>query len=88
MIRRRVVVSGLVQGVWYRDSCRHEARAGGVVGWVRNRHDGTVEAVFEGDADAVLTVVNWCMGGPPRAQVADVQVFEEDVQGESGFSIR
>jgi len=88
MIRRRVVVSGLVQGVWFRDSCRHEARAGGVAGWVRNCEDGTVEAVFEGDADAVLTVVNWCMSGPPRAQVTNAEVFEEDVVGEAGFRIR
>ena len=88
MIRRRVVVTGLVQGVWFRDSCRHEARAAGVAGWVRNCQDGTVEAVFEGDADAVLTVVNWCMQGPPRAQVTGVQVFEEEVAGEAGFRIR
>jgi acylphosphatase len=88
MIRRRVVVSGLVQGVWFRDSCRHEARAAGVAGWVRNCPDGTVEAVFEGDADAVLTVVNWCMTGPPRAQVTDIEVFEEDVEDEAGFRIR
>ena len=88
MIRRRVVVSGLVQGVWFRDSCRHEARAAGVAGWVRNCSDGTVEAVFEGDPDAVLTVVNWCMSGPPRAQVTNVEVFEEVVADESGFRIR
>ena len=87
MIRRRVVISGLVQGVWFRDSCRTEARRVGVAGWVRNRSDGHVEAVFEGDPDAVLTMVNWCMHGPPRAQVAEVEVLEEDPAGEAGFRI-
>jgi len=88
MIRRRVIVSGLVQGVWFRDSCSQEARRAGVAGWVRNRVDGTVEAVFEGDADSVLTVVNWCMTGPPRAQVTDIDVWTEDVAAESGFRVR
>lgn len=87
MIRRRVLVSGLVQGVWFRDSCRTEARRKGVSGWVRNREDGRVEAVFEGGADDVLTLVNWCMHGPPRARVGDVEVIEEDPAGEAGFRI-
>lgn len=88
MIRRRVIVSGLVQGVWFRDSCQREARRLGVHGWVRNRSDGRVEAVFEGDADDVLTMANWMQHGPPRAQVTAIEVAEEPTEGESGFTIR
>ena len=87
MIRRRIVVSGLVQGVWFRDSCRSEARRAGIAGWIRNREDGRVEATFEGEPDGVLTLVNWCMHGPPRAQVTEVEVTEEEPEGEVGFRI-
>lgn len=87
-VRRRVVVTGLVQGVFYRDSCRSEATRHGVTGWVRNREDGAVEAVFEGAADAVDAMVAWCRTGPPQADVADVQVSDEEPQGERGFSVR
>ena len=59
MVRRRVVVSGRVQGVWYRDTCRRVAVANGVAGWVRNLRDGRVEAAFEGPADAVERLVRW-----------------------------
>jgi acylphosphatase len=88
MIRRRVIVSGRVQGVWFRDRCQREARRLDVRGWVRNRSDGTVEAVFEGAPDEVLTMVNWAASGPERARVTGVEVLEEDVQGEPGFRIR
>ena len=88
MIRRRVLVSGRVQGVWFRDSCRDEARRRGVDGWARNLEDGRVEAVFEGDPDAVLTMCNWCQSGPERAQVTGIEVIEEESEGESGFRIR
>lgn len=88
LIRRRVLVSGLVQGVWFRDSCRAEARRIRVDGWVRNLDDGRVEAVFEGPADDVLTMVNWCQSGPPRAQVSTIEVVEEDPLGEDTFLIR
>lgn len=87
-IRRRVLVSGLVQGVWFRDSCQREARRHGVAGWVRNRRDGRVEAVFEGPPDAVLTLVNWSQHGPPRAQVVNIEVEEEEPRGDHGFSVR
>jgi len=87
-IRRRVVVSGRVQGVWFRDSCQREARRQAVAGWVRNRMDGSVEAVFEGDADRVLSLCNWMMHGPPRAQVTDIDIAEEEPEGEAGFVVR
>ena len=88
MIRRRVLVQGRVQGVWFRDSCRREARALHLAGWVRNTEDGRVEAVFEGPADDVLTLVNWCMTGPPLAEVTDLQITEEPPVGEPTFHIR
>jgi acylphosphatase len=88
VIRRRVLVSGRVQGVWFRDSCRREAQRCRVAGWVRNCGDGRVEAVFEGDPDAVNTMVNWTQHGPPRAEVADIDVIDEDPAGVTGFYIR
>ena len=87
-IRYRVVVRGLVQGVWFRESTRLEAQAAGVAGWVRNRSDGTVEAAFEGPAHAVARLVSWCRHGPPRADVVGIDVVEEAPEGLAGFSIR
>jgi acylphosphatase len=87
-VRRRVVVHGNVQGVFFRDSTEKEAGARGVAGWVRNRDDGTVEAVFEGDEDAVETMVSWCSTGPSRADVEDVEASEEEPEGLDGFSVR
>lgn len=86
-VRRRVVVGGRVQGVWFRDSCRREARALGVTGWVRNRADGRVEAVLEGPADAVERMVGWCRKGPPRARVETIEVRAEAPTGEAGFRV-
>jgi len=86
--RRRVIVTGRVQNVWFRDSCRSEALARGVAGWVRNRSDGSVEAVFEGPREAVEQMIAWCRVGPPQAQVDDVEVSEEPVQSDFGFAIR
>ena len=86
--RYRVVVHGLVQGVWFRDSCRRVAVDEGVAGWVRNRSDGTVEAVFEGPLDAVARCVSWCRMGPPRAEVDGIDVSEEPAEGIVGFSVR
>ena len=86
--RYRVVVRGLVQGVWFRDSCRRVAMDEGVAGWVRNRSDGTVEAVFEGPLDAVARCVSWCRMGPPRAEVDSIDVSEEPAEGIAGFSVR
>ncbi len=86
--RRRVVVTGRVQGVWFRDSCRTEARANGVAGWVRNRSDGAVEAEFEGPPAAVERMVGWCHEGPPRARVDHVDVTDVAIVGERGFRVR
>lgn len=86
--RRHVVVSGEVQGVSFRDETRKEAEQAGLAGWVRNRDDGSVEAVFEGDADAVERLVEWCRSGPSSADVDDVEVTEVEAQGESGFEVR
>lgn len=89
MVRRRVQVSGRVQGVWFRDSCRREAERAGVGGWVRNLPDGRVEAVFEGAEGAVADMVEWCRRGPSRARVDRVEVVEEsDLKGFSSFEVR
>jgi acylphosphatase len=87
VIRRRVVVHGLVQGVFFRDSCRRQARSRQVAGWVRNNDDGTVEAVFEGDPDAVTTLVDWAHQGPAGARVSRVEVAEEQPEGLNGFRV-
>jgi acylphosphatase len=87
-VRRRVVVSGNVQGVFFRDSTEDEASNAGVAGWVRNRDDGTVEAVFEGDEGAVQRLVEWCRSGPSQADVNDLDVSEEEPEGLSGFQVR
>jgi acylphosphatase len=86
--RRRVVVRGNVQGVFFRDSCRQKARSRGVAGWVTNRPDGAVEAVFEGDPDAVQALVDWCGDGPRGADVESVDETSEEPEGLSGFDIR
>jgi acylphosphatase len=86
--RRRVVVHGEVQGVNFRDATRKEAERAGLSGWVTNRDDGAVEAVFEGDADAVERLVEWCRSGPSSADVEDVDASEEDPEGEPGFEVR
>ncbi|MDQ1375726.1 MAG: acylphosphatase [Actinomycetota bacterium] len=86
-VRKRVVVSGRVQGVFFRDSCQREAAAAGVTGWVRNRGDGAVEAVFEGDEAAVGHMVAWCGHGPSHARVDHVEVADEAPQGDRGFRV-
>ena len=78
---------GRVQGVFFRASCEAEARAEGLAGWVRNRADGAVEAVFEGDAAAVDRLVGWCRHGPPRADVVSVEVHLEAPEGLRGFGV-
>jgi len=88
VIRRRVLVHGRVQGVFFRDSCQREAQRLGVRGWVRNRSDGQqVEACFEGPSAAVAAMVRWCRTGPPRARVDDVVVHDEPVAGDARFRI-
>jgi acylphosphatase len=88
MIRRRVIVHGRVQGVFFRDSTRRMAQQRGVAGWVSNRRDGGVEAFFEGDAEAVERLVAFTGEGPRGAQVERVEVSEEEPEGLTGFSIR
>ena len=88
MIRRRVIVRGVVQGVFFRDSARRLAQRHGVSGWVANRADGAVEAVFEGEADAVERLVAFSRKGPRGAQVNSVEVTEEEPEGLSGFAVR
>jgi len=88
MTRKRVVVGGRVQGVFFRDSIRRRAETAGVAGRARNTREGTVEAVFEGDEAAVAELVEFCRRGPSRAEVASVEVTEEEPEGLSGFEIR
>jgi acylphosphatase len=86
-VRRRVVVHGLVQGVFFRDSVRRRASSAGVSGWVRNNPDGTVEAVFEGEQDAVDRLVHFCREGPRGALVDGIEVCEEEPEGLAEFRI-
>lgn len=85
--RARVLVSGRVQGVYFRESARAEALRLGLSGWVRNLADGRVEGAFEGDAASVAAAVAWCRSGPPRALVTGVEVITEDPEGRAGFEI-
>jgi acylphosphatase len=88
VIRRRVVVHGFVQGVFFRDSLRRLAERNGVAGWVRNNRDGTVEAAVEGDPESVQRIIDYCRSGPRGAHVDRVDVYEEEAEGASGFSVR
>ena len=87
MVRRRVVVHGEVQGVFFRDTTRRMAASRGVSGWVRNRPDGAVEAVFEGEPGAVEAMIAFAHEGPDRAKVVTVDVSEEEPEGLEGFTI-
>ncbi len=87
MIRRRVFVHGRVQGVLFRDTTRRHALQRGVAGWVRNRPDGSVEAVFEGEPDAVDRLVELCREGPRGAAVERVDVSDEEPEGLTGFGV-
>lgn len=87
-VRRRVLVSGRVQGVFFRDTCRQRAEREGAAGWVRNLPGGRVEAVFEGEEGAVGRLVKWCGEGPPWARVDSIEVVEEEPRGDSGFVVR
>ncbi|MFA6312619.1 MAG: acylphosphatase [Sterolibacterium sp.] len=83
MEARRLIIQGLVQGVAYRYHMCHEARRLGVCGWVRNRSDGSVEALVSGDAAAVAAIIAWARHGPPSAEVTHVAVelAEESCDG-------
>lgn len=87
VVRRRVEVRGRVQGVFFRETTRREAARHGVTGWVRNRPDGTVEAVFEGHPDAVDALVAWTRHGPRSARVEGVAVFQEPPEGLERFTV-
>lgn len=87
-VARRVVVHGRVQGVFFRDTCRREAEARGVAGWVTNAYDGTVEAVFEGPPEAVDDMVAWAKQGPRSATVDRVDVSDAEPSAASRFEIR
>ena len=86
-VRTRVIVSGRVQGVWFRETTRRMAEEAGVCGWVRNLPDGDVEAVFEGEAENVARAVEWTRRGPERALVTSVQEFAEQPEGLDRFRI-
>ena len=86
-LRRRVIVHGRVQGVYFRGATEAEARAAGVAGFVRNRADGSVEAVFEGAPEAVDALVEFCRRGPRHADVARLESFEEPPEGLQGFRV-
>ena len=84
----RVIVHGRVQGVWFRESTKAEARRIGVAGWVRNLPNGTVEALFEGSREAVQAAIRYCERGPTGALVNRIEQFDEAPQGLTGFSAR
>jgi acylphosphatase len=87
VVRYRVVVTGFVQGVWFRESCRHEAERLGVAGWIRNRYDGAVELEAEGPEAAVAQLIAWCRVGPPSAEVDGIELDEVRPTGERGFRV-
>jgi acylphosphatase len=87
-IARHIVVSGQVQGVFFRDSLRQRAEAAGVTGWVRNRSDGRVEAVIQGAAHAVEQVIEFSRHGPDQARVQRVEVREAAPESRGGFEVR
>ena len=88
VVRRRMVASGRVQGVFFRDSTRREAQRRGVAGWVRNCADGSVEAVFEGTPDAVAALVDYTRAGPGHAEVSALDVEPEEPEGLRDFDVR
>ena len=89
MVRAHLFIRGFVQGVNFRYYTRQQALSRGVLGWVRNLWDGRVEAVFEGEQDAVDWMVEWCRAGPPSASVEEVELMWEDATGEfESFEVR
>jgi acylphosphatase len=88
-VRARVIVTGKVQGVFFRALAQEQAAAAGVTGWVRNRSDGSVELILEGLKEAVQQVIDWSYVGPPAARVDNVEIFWEPATGEfSSFEAR
>ena len=87
-VRRHLTISGEVQGVFFRETARRKATEAGVAGWITNRSDGRVEAVFEGPAEAVDELVEFCRQGPTAATLEDVEVQTEEPESLSGFDVR
>jgi acylphosphatase len=87
VIRRRVVVHGRVQGVFFRETTRRVAEREGVAGWVRNNRDGTVEAVFEGEPEAVERLLAFVAEGPRGAEVERIEIAEEEPEGLRAFRV-
>ncbi|MFQ5484896.1 MAG: acylphosphatase [Desulfobacterales bacterium] len=88
-VRAHAIISGRVQGVFFRMETCHAAERYGVFGWVRNRRDGTVEALFEGDKNGVESILQWCKKGPPHSEVKDIKVSWDTYLGEfTKFKIR
>lgn len=89
MVRARLLISGRVQGVFYRASCLDEARSRGLSGWVRNLPDGRVEALLQGPEEQVESMIKWCYKGPPHAQVSQIDVaYETPSEDLRDFRIR
>lgn len=87
-VRAHLIITGMVQGVYYRVTARQKARTFDITGWVKNRPDGAVEAVVEGNAENIMKSIDWCRQGPPASRVSHVQVEWEDFRGEfQAFSI-
>ena len=87
-VRKRVRAHGRVQGVFFRDSVRRAAASRGVAGWAENRPDGTVEAVFEGEFEAVERLVELCRDSPGSSEVERLEVADEEPDGLRGFDVR
>jgi acylphosphatase len=88
LVRAHVIITGRVQGVFFRLETQHAAESRKVNGWVRNKTDGSVEAVFEGGRDNVDATLSWCRKGPPRSRVDDVKITWQAYTGEfSGFNV-
>ncbi len=89
MRRAHLTVSGIVQGVFFRSTSRHQAIRLGLTGWVKNRMDGKVEIVAEGETGAISNFIQWCHEGPPGSRVDKVDIAWEEYTGEfTGFSIQ
>ena len=88
LVRRHVILTGRVQGVFFRDSLRRRAQTRGVAGWARNRPDGSIEAVFEGPETEVIGMLVYSREGPPQAHVETMTSSSEEPEGLSGFSVR
>ncbi|MCB1958017.1 MAG: acylphosphatase [Rhodocyclaceae bacterium] len=88
IICRHLFIRGKVQGVYYRASAQHAAIARGLTGWVRNRRDGSVEAVVNGPLAAVQAFIEWAYQGPPEARVDDVEIQDSSESDHQGFEFR